>query len=73
MRKITKITKHTNLAKIIDKHPEVATILADYELYCYGCFANTFETLESGALAHGLDQKTISEIVKKINAKINND
>ena len=47
-----KITKKTNLQKLIKKYPPAGEILASkYGLYCAGCLAAAFETLEQAGLA----------------------
>lgn len=66
-----KISRKTNLAKLIDKHPKAAEILIkDYGLHCVGCFAAAFETLEQGAKAHGLKNKEIDKMLEKLNKLI---
>jgi hybrid cluster-associated redox disulfide protein len=68
--KFKKITKDTNLAKLLWEHPETAEILVDYGLHCIGCAASSYDTLEAGCKVHGLDDETISELVDRINEVI---
>ena len=66
-----KITKKTNLQKLIKKYPEAAEILVkDYNLHCVGCMAAAFETLEQGAKAHGMSGEKIEEMIKHLNKKV---
>jgi len=66
-----KITKKTNIAKLIQKHPESIEILVQkYGLHCVGCMASAFETLEQGAMVHGMNEKKIGKMVEDLNKKI---
>lgn len=67
-----KITKSTNIAELIAKHPKLAEVLVkDYGLHCVGCISASFENLEQGAKAHGMKNKEIDKMVKELNKKIN--
>lgn len=50
-----KITKDMTLAEIIEKNPNMANKLIDEGLYCGGCPLASYETIEDGAIGHGLD------------------
>jgi hybrid cluster-associated redox disulfide protein len=60
------ITKDMTLAEIIEKNPAMAEHLVDEGLYCGGCPLSSFETLENGALGHGLDP---DELLASLNEK----
>lgn len=45
--------------------PLVAKVLASFNLGCVGCMGAQHETLEQGAMAHGLD---VEEILTALNA-----
>jgi len=67
MNKKKMITRKTNIGELIEKHPQLAQALVqDYGLDCVGCCAAAFDTLESGAQAHGMSDKKIDEMVKKL-------
>lgn len=59
-----KITKKLTFAELIDKNPEAAEKLAEMGLFCGGCPMAQLETIENGAMAHGLDP---DELIKKLN------
>ncbi|MCK5594525.1 MAG: DUF1858 domain-containing protein, partial [Candidatus Aenigmarchaeota archaeon] len=42
-------------------------VFQDHGLHCIGCFAASFETLEQGAAAHGMD---IKKLVEDLNAAV---
>ena len=69
---MAKITKKTNLGKLVSQNHEVARVLAeDYGLHCVGCMAARFDTLEQGMKIHNYDDKEIVEIIKKLNKMVN--
>jgi len=35
-------------------YPEVIEIFMDYGLHCIGCYVSGFETVEEGAMGHGI-------------------
>lgn len=61
------ITKNTKLSEIVQKNEKAAEILFREGLMCIGCPMAMEETLEQGANAHGMSEKQIDAIVKKIN------
>ncbi len=64
------ITKDMLIGDIINKHPETAGIMLGYGLHCVGCSANPFDTIQSGCLSHGMDEKTIDNLVDEINKSL---
>jgi hybrid cluster-associated redox disulfide protein len=38
-----------------------------YGLHCIGCHVATWETLEQGAMAHGMDRKQLENMIKDLN------
>jgi hybrid cluster-associated redox disulfide protein len=65
---MARITGKTNLGELIQKYPKAAQVLAeDYALYCVGCLAARFDTLEEGARRHGMKDKEIKTMIKKLN------
>ena len=39
-------------------------------LHCIGCMASSAETIEQGALAHGMKKKDIEKLIKDLNSKV---
>ncbi|MBT4135994.1 DUF1858 domain-containing protein [archaeon] len=64
---IKKITKDMTFLEIIEKHPEVAEILFEKGMHCVGCGMASMESIEQGALAHGMD---IDELVDELNSRL---
>lgn len=67
MSKNVKITKDMTLAFILEKVPESHEIFAIYGLHCASCMFNEAETLEMGALGHGMSSEDVDEMVEEIN------
>ena len=65
-----KVTKDMLLGDVIQVYPETAAVMLEYGLHCVGCFANQFDTVEQGALLHGMDQEEISEMLERVNDAI---
>lgn len=66
-KKENKISKNMSFAEIMQKNPEAAEIFMEKGMHCIGCPMAMQESLEQGALAHGLDA---DEIVKELNEKL---
>lgn len=62
-----KITKETLIGEAIEKNPLAADIMLSYGLHCVGCHVNAFESIEQGALGHGMSKKEIEKMMKEIN------
>ena len=62
-----KITKKSKLSEIVKKKPEAAEILFEEGLSCCGCPMAQDETLEQGCKAHGMNDKDIDKMIKKLN------
>lgn len=62
------ITKNTLIGDIVEKYPEIGEVLVeDYGFHCVGCMAAEMETLEQGAMVHGMTTKEINKLVETLN------
>jgi hybrid cluster-associated redox disulfide protein len=59
------ITKNMTFHQILQMDPQVKQVLGKYNLGCVGCMGAMRETLEQGAIAHGLD---VNDILRDLNA-----
>ena len=50
-----KITKDMGIQDVVDKYPQLVPVFFKYGLGCLGCAAARFESIEQGAMAHGID------------------
>jgi Fe-S cluster assembly iron-binding protein IscA len=56
-----------NVLEISALHAGAADILAAYGLHCIGCAFSEYDSLEEGALAHGLTDDDVTSIVEDVN------
>lgn len=69
--KSKKITEKSMISQIIDQYPELAEVLmTDYGFHCIGCQFAAIETIEDGALSHGMKKREIKEMVDNLNELI---
>ena len=62
-----KITKHMLLGDVVQQYPKTAEVFLKYGLHCIGCHVAAFETIEQGAMAHGLAAEDIDKLIKDLN------
>ena len=65
--KIILVNKKMSFGEIMNRYPETAEILMESGMHCFGCSMDMYETLEQGALMHGINP---DKLVEKINKKI---
>jgi hybrid cluster-associated redox disulfide protein len=53
------INKNSTIKEIISAYPEAKKFFNDREMACSSCFAVNFDTLEKGALMHGLETNAL--------------
>ncbi len=58
------INKDTRINDIISAYPGAMKFFADLNMSCSQCFAVKFDTLENGALMHGMD---VNVLIDKLN------
>jgi len=62
-----KITGNTPLSRILHINPGASEELFDVGLHCMGCAFSGMETLEEGCMSHGMSQKEINALIKRLN------
>lgn len=68
-----KITKDVLIGELIEKYPVLGEkLMTEYGFHCVGCMAASGETLEQGAMVHGMSSKEINQMVKKFNEELGN-
>ena len=58
------INKNSTIKEILSAYPEAKKFFNDREMACSSCFAVNFDTLEKGALMHGLETNALVEELK---------
>lgn len=55
------------IATMLQDYPQTAVVLKKYRLGCIGCHGVQHETIERGAIAHGLD---LNALLHDLNAAL---
>ena len=55
VKKADKITKDMSIAEVVNRYPETIEVFFNYDLHCIGCVGAEFDTIESGAMVHGVN------------------
>ena len=61
------VTKGMSIGEVVQKHPETIPVFMQHGLHCLGCAIASFESIEQGAQAHGIDTDAL---VKGLNDAI---
>ncbi|MGB8656204.1 MAG: DUF1858 domain-containing protein [Candidatus Zixiibacteriota bacterium] len=62
-----KITKEMTFGEVLGRYPETVKTFFMYGMHCFGCHLAVDETIEQGALAHGVD---VGKLIEDLNAEI---
>ncbi len=62
-----KITKQMKIDEALKKYPKAAAVFTKHGFHCIGCAVASFESIEQGALAHGVD---VDRLIKDLNKAI---
>lgn len=57
------LNKKMTFSELLGKHPESVEVLLESGMHCIGCPMSMQETIERGAMAHGINP---DELIKKI-------
>ncbi len=53
------ITKAMPIGDVVRQHPETIEVFSKHGLHCIGCAVASFESIEEGAVAHGIDTEAL--------------
>jgi hypothetical protein len=67
------ITKFDPLKTVVDECPRAGELLAEYGLHCVNCFANEYDTIETGAQMHNMTEEEVNEMVDEINEQLDKE
>jgi hybrid cluster-associated redox disulfide protein len=62
------ITKDMVLGDVVQQYPDTVEVFMRYGLHCIGCHVAAFETIEQGAMAHGIED--VDALVKDLNKAV---
>ena len=57
------ITRETLISDIAANYIKPVEVMLTYGLHCIGCGASSFDTVETGAALHGMDDEMINKLV----------
>ena len=66
MTEDNKITKDMTFGEVLKKYPETVKTFFEYGMHCFGCHIAVSETIEQGALAHGVDVGQLMQDLNKL-------
>jgi len=58
------ITKDMGITEVVQKYPQTVDVFMSNGMGCIGCVAASYETIEQGAMAHGMD---VDKLMKGLN------
>lgn len=61
------ITRDMTVGEIVELVPDSVDVLLEYGLHCVGCGASMWETLEEGALGHGMSEDLLESLLEELN------
>ena len=60
------VTKDMSILEVVQKYPDTAMVFMYAGMGCFGCHAAQFESIEEGALVHGIDPDKLVEALNEI-------
>lgn len=60
------ITKDMNIIEVVQRYPDTMMVFMYAGMGCFGCHAAQFETIEEGALVHGIDVDKLVDALNEI-------
>ena len=60
------ITKEMTIEEVVSQYPETMMVFMRHGLHCVGCHVSAFESIEEGAMAHGINTDALVEDLNKV-------
>ncbi|MDA8441054.1 MAG: DUF1858 domain-containing protein [Peptococcaceae bacterium] len=57
-------TKETPIIEVLQANPQSQGIFIRHGMHCSGCLGSEFESVEMGAMSHGID---VQELLQELN------
>ncbi len=64
------ITKDMMIGDVVGQYPQAAEVFTKYGLHCVGCHVSPVETVEQGAMGHGMPADVLDKMVAEANKVI---
>ncbi len=55
------------IGELVQQYPQAAEIMLSYGLHCIGCHVNPYESIEGGALGHGMSDEEFENLIGELN------
>ncbi|NJD76462.1 MAG: DUF1858 domain-containing protein [Candidatus Methanoperedens sp.] len=62
------ITKEMTIEEVVTQYPETMMVFMRHGLHCVGCHVSAFESIEEGAMAHGINTDALVADLNKVTA-----
>jgi hybrid cluster-associated redox disulfide protein len=66
------ITKENTIEDVVNQYPETVMVFMKHGLHCVGCHVSAFESIEEGAMAHGINVDALVADLNKVAEAKNN-
>ncbi len=60
------ITKEMTIEEVVTEFPETMMVFMRHGLHCVGCHVSAFESIEEGAMAHGINVDALVSDLNKV-------
>jgi hybrid cluster-associated redox disulfide protein len=60
------ITKDIKIEEVVSQYPETMMVFMKHGLHCVGCHVSAFESIEDGAIAHGINVDALVDDLNKV-------
>ncbi len=60
------ITKDSTIEEVVNQYPETMIVFMKHGLHCVGCHVSAFESIEEGAMAHGINVDALISDLNKV-------
>lgn len=60
------ITKDDTIEEVVSNYPETMMVFMRHGLHCVGCHVSAFESIEEGAIAHGINVDALVADLNKV-------
>ncbi len=62
------ITKEMTIEEVVTQYPETMMVFMRHGLHCVGCHVSAYESIEEGAMAHGINVDALVADLNKVAA-----
>lgn len=60
------ITKDMTIEQVVSEYPETMMVFMRHGLHCVGCHVSAYESIEEGAMAHGINVDALVADLNKV-------